>query len=137
MDNRIIISTTINSDLENVWVKYTDPAHITKWNFADLSWHCPNAENDLKIGGIYKARMEAKDGSFGFDFEARYTELKELNEFTYKFGERFANVKFSKQGYKTQITIAFDPENENPIDMQRAGWKSILENFKNYVESNN
>jgi len=136
MDNKITISTLINSNIENVWDKYTNPIHIIKWNFADPSWHCPSAENELKVGGIYKARMEAKDGSFGFDFEAKYTEIYDGNEFTYEFGGRYANVKFDNNDNKTKVTISFDPENQHPIEMQKAGWNSILENFKNYVESN-
>ena len=135
MSKKITVATIINADLKRVWDYYTNPAHITKWNFADSSWHCPRAENDLKVGGKYKARMEAKDGSFGFDFEAVYSEIIEGKEFTYEFGGRTANVRFDRLGDQTEVTVTFDPENENPAEMQKVGWQSILDNFKKYVES--
>ncbi|MGE0567888.1 MAG: SRPBCC family protein [Bacteroidia bacterium] len=137
MRNKITISANINSNLEKVWNCYTLPEHITKWNFADPSWHCPSAENDMKVGGIYNARMEAKDGSFGFDFKAVYSEIIPHKEFTYGFDDRTVNVKFTGKENQTEVTIQFDPENENPIDMQQAGWQMILNNFKTYVESLN
>jgi uncharacterized protein YndB with AHSA1/START domain len=136
MSNKITVSTIINADLKKVWDYYTNPVHITKWNFADTSWHCPSAENDFKVGGKYKARMEAKDGSSGFDFEAVYSEIIEGKEFTYKFGSRTANIKFNSPGNQTEVIVTFDPENENPIEMQKSGWQSILNNFNKYVESN-
>jgi uncharacterized protein YndB with AHSA1/START domain len=135
MNNKITVAVAINADLKRVWDYYTHPEHIIKWNFADPSWHCPAAENDFKVGGKYKARMEAKDGSFGFDFEAVYSEIVEGQEFTYEFGGRTANVKFVVSDNQTQVIITFDPENENPLKLQKAGWQSILDNFKRYVES--
>ncbi|MCF8389790.1 MAG: SRPBCC family protein [Bacteroidales bacterium] len=136
MKEKIIVKAEINADIKKVWDYYTKPEHITKWNFADPSWHCPRAENDLRVGGRYLARMEAKDGSFGFDFEAIYSEIKEGKEFTYGFAERTVNVKFNKLGTQTQVIITFDPESENPLEMQKSGWQSILNNFSMYVESN-
>lgn len=133
---KIIIQSTIAADKQKVWDYYTLPEHITKWNFADSSWHCPTATNDLKIGGRYFARMEAKDGSFGFDFEAIYSEIVDGEKFSYDFGGRHATIKFKDQNEKTEVTISFDPETENPIDLQRNGWQSILNNFKKYTESN-
>tara|TARA_R110001592_G_scaffold302326_1_gene574250 strand:+ start:3679 stop:4092 length:414 start_codon:yes stop_codon:yes gene_type:complete len=133
---RIEVKTTINADKTKVWDFYTNPKHIIHWNFAHPSWHCPSAENDLKIGGKYCARMEAKDGSFGFNFEAMYTEIKDQEQFTYQFDDRFATVKFISNANNTEINIVFDPENENPIEVQKGGWQAILENFKKYVESN-
>lgn len=135
MSDKITVAATINANPKLVWDCYTLPAHITKWNFADPSWHCPSAENDLQVGGKYKARMEAKDGSFGFDFEAVYSEIAEGKEFTYEFGGRTANVKFNSIGTQTEVIVTFDPENENPVEMQKNGWQSILDNFKKYVES--
>lgn len=88
----------------------------------------------MKVGGTYKARMEAKDGSFGFDFEAIYTEIEPENHFTYKFGGRLATVSLHTAKNQTQIVVVFDPEDEHPIDMQKNGWQAILNNFKNYVE---
>ena len=134
--NAISISATIKADRSKVWEYYTQPKHITRWNFADPSWHCPEAKNDLKVGGIYFARMEAKDGSFGFDFEAIYTEVKPEEHFTYEFGGRECRVELAEDENKTQITVTFDPEDQNPIEMQKQGWQAILNNFKAYTESN-
>lgn len=136
MSHKITVSALIHADVEKVWDYYTNPKHIVNWNFADPSWHCPNATNDMKIGGTYKARMEAKDGSFGFDFEAIYTEIEEGKRFTYEFGGRKASVTFNPQDQQTELTIIFDPETQNPIEMQQQGWQSILNNFKNYTETN-
>ena len=133
---KITVQATINADIKKVWNYYNNPEHITKWNFADPSWQCPNAENDMKVGGKYRARMEAKDGSFGFDFEATYSEIIDGEQFTYGLGERNVNVKFNSLSNQTEVIVAFDAENENPIEMQRAGWQSILNNFKNYTETN-
>ncbi|MBU3660479.1 MAG: activator of HSP90 ATPase [Flavobacteriales bacterium] len=132
----ITIDTIVNSSISKTWNFYTEPQHITQWNFADPSWHCPSASNDMKIGGKYLARMEAKDASFGFDFEAYYTEINEGKNFTYEFGGRKCTVQFEEIGDATKVTISFDPETENPIEMQRTGWQLILNNFKNYTESN-
>ena len=136
MSNKITVTTTLAADVKKVWDYYTKPEHITKWNFADPSWHCPKAENDMKVGGRYNARMEAKDGSFGFDFEAIYTEIIDGKQFTYVFGGRTATVKFNRLGNRTEIVIVFDPETENPIEMQKGGWQAILDNFRKYVETN-
>jgi uncharacterized protein YndB with AHSA1/START domain len=136
MLEKIIIKAIISADKQKVWDYYTQPDHITKWNFADPSWHCPSASNDLKIGGRYVARMEAKDGSFGFDFEAVYSEISMENNFTYGLDKRNVIVEFKELNKQTEITVSFDPENENPIELQRNGWQAILNNFKNYTETN-
>ena len=133
---KITILATVMADKQKVWDYYTQPEHITKWNFADPSWHCPTATNDMNVGGQYVARMEAKDGSFGFDFEAVYTEIHEGTNFTYEFGGRFATVEFKETEGHTEVTITFDPETENAIDLQRQGWQAILDNFKKYCETN-
>ncbi|MBX7241980.1 MAG: SRPBCC domain-containing protein [Bacteroidia bacterium] len=135
MNEKIKVTATINADTQTVWDYYTDPKHIVNWNFADPSWHCPSATNNMITGGTYKARMEAKDGSFGFDFEAIYTKINVGKSFSYEFGGRTANVTIAKQDTQTEITIEFDPESQNPVEMQKAGWQSILNNFKNYVEN--
>ncbi len=132
---KITIKETVLADKQKVWDYYTKPEHIIKWNFADPSWHCPTATNDMKIGGRYVARMEAKDGSFGFDFDATYVEINEGQSFTYEFGGRFATVEFKETNGQTEVTITFDPETEHPIEMQRRGWQSILDNFKSYTET--
>lgn len=133
---KIIIKTLISADKQKVWDYYTKPEHIIKWNFADPSWHCPTASNDLIIGGKYIARMEAKDGSFGFDFDAVYTEINQGDSFTYEFGGRFATVEFKETNGQTEVIVTFDPETENSIELQRNGWQAILDNFKKYTETN-
>jgi uncharacterized protein YndB with AHSA1/START domain len=90
----------------------------------------------MRLGGKYIARMEAKDGSFGFDFEAAYTEINPGENFTYLFGERYATVKFIETGNQTEVSVIFDPETENPIELQKNGWQAILDNFKKYTETN-
>lgn len=133
---KITVQATINADKKKVWDYYTNPKHIVNWNFADPSWCCPRAENDMQVGGKYNARMEAKDGSYGFDFEAIYTEITEGKEFTYEFGGRLARVTFEEEDGKTEVIVTFDPETENSIELQKSGWQAILNNFKNYTEAN-
>lgn len=133
---KITIKATVSADKQKVWDYYTKPEHITKWNFADPSWHCPTASNEMKVGGRYVARMEAKDGSFGFDFDAVYKEINQGKNFTYEFGGRLATVEFKEENGQTEVTVTFDPEKENSIDLQRQGWQAILNNFKKYTESN-
>jgi uncharacterized protein YndB with AHSA1/START domain len=135
-DNKITINVTVLADRKKVWDYYTLPEHITNWNFADPSWHCPTASNDLKIGGRYVARMEAKDGSFGFDFDAVYTKIQENESFTYEFGGRKATVEFKEENGLTEVVVIFDPETENSVEMQKNGWQAILNSFKKYVETN-
>lgn len=133
---KITIKATVSADKQKVWDYYTNPEHITKWNFADPSWHCPAATNDMKVGGRYVARMEAKDGSFGFDFDAVYTEINIGKSFTYEFGGRLATADFKEIGRQTEVNVTFDPESENSIELQRNGWQAILNNFKKYTEAN-
>jgi uncharacterized protein YndB with AHSA1/START domain len=132
---KIIVEAKIEAGIQKVWDYYTNPSHIINWNFADPSWHCPSASNQLEVGGKYVARMEAKDGSFGFDFEATYSEVIPFHSFSYEFGGREAKVDFQKNGDLTLVKIIFDPETENPIELQQAGWQAILNNFKNYTEN--
>ena len=133
---KITIEATISASPEKVWEYWTSPEHITNWNFANDDWCCPSAENDLQVGGTYKARMEAKDGSFGFDFEAVYDEVIPLKTITYTLEDgRVSSTDFEDLGGTTKVTTVFDAEMENPIDMQRDGWQAILENFKKYTEA--
>jgi len=132
--NKITVTATINAGKKRVWDCYTLPEHIVNWNFADPSWHCPSASNDMTPGGKYLARMEAKDGSFGFDFEAYYTNIIEGSAFSYGFGGRHCDVTLEEYNNNTLITVAFDPETEHPLEMQEQGWQEILNNFKSYVE---
>ena len=134
---KITVQATIAADRKKVWDYYTNPKHITQWNFADPSWHCPKAENDLRIGRKYFGRMEAKDGSFGFDFEAIYCELVVGETFTYDMMDgRQASVTFNEYANQTEVHVTFDAETENSIERQRSGWQAILDNFKNYTENN-
>jgi uncharacterized protein YndB with AHSA1/START domain len=132
--NPINVKVSINADLQKVWDYYTLPQHITQWNFADPSWHCPSASNDLQLGGKYSARMEARDGSFGFDFEATYTYLNTGESFSYEFGGRNATITFKNLNGQTELSVTFEPETENPRELQQKGWQSILDNFKKYTE---
>jgi uncharacterized protein YndB with AHSA1/START domain len=125
----------VAANKQKAWDYYTLPEHITQWNFADPSWHCPSAHNDIRIGGRYVARMEARDGSFGFDFEAIYTATEEGESFSYTMGGRNVSVTFKTLDDKTEVTVTFDPENENPIELQRNGWQAILNNYKAYTEA--
>lgn len=137
MENKkITVQALVEASSDKVWDCYNNPKHIVNWNFADPSWHCPSAENDMVVGGIYNARMEAKDGSFGFDFQAIYSDIQPGKEFTYGFAERTVQVQFKERGDQTEVIIQFDPENENPLEMQQAGWQAILNNFKSYTENN-
>ncbi|MFC4212384.1 SRPBCC domain-containing protein [Pedobacter lithocola] len=132
----ITVKTNVSGGIKKVWEYYTNPIHITNWNFADPSWHCPRAQNDLRVGGTYMARMEAKDGSTGFDFEAIYSQVAISKGFKYEFGGRNARVQFNVLGDQIEVVITFDAENENPIEMQKRGWQNILDNFKTYTQSN-
>jgi uncharacterized protein YndB with AHSA1/START domain len=135
---KIKISSTIGSGIEKVWECWVLPEHITQWNFASDDWCCPKAENDLRVGGRYLARMEAKDGSFGFDFEAIYDDVELMKKISYVMSDgRRSITTFESFGNEVKLTTEFDPEDQNPIDMQRDGWQAILDNFKKYVENLN
>lgn len=134
---KITVQTPIQADVQKVWDYYTKPEHMTQWNFAADDWHCPKAENDLRPGGKLKSRMEAKNGSFGFDFEATYDEVQEPKKISYTMGDgRQATTLFEGSGGNTNLTITFDAENQNPVEMQQQGWQAILNNFKKYTENN-
>ena len=132
----ITIEAIVNKPIDTVWECWTKPEHITNWCFASDDWHAPSSTSDFKIGGKLSTRMEAKDGSFGFDFEAIYADILIGKEFTYSFDGRTANVQFQSSTNQTIVTITFDPETENSIEMQQSGWQAILNNFKHYTEHN-
>jgi uncharacterized protein YndB with AHSA1/START domain len=135
--NAITVQTSIAAPIEKVWDMWTKPEHIIQWNNASDDWHTPHAENDLQAGGKFLSRMAAKDGSMSFDFEGVY-ELVQLHQnikYVMSDGRR-VSISFSNNGSETQVTEIFDPENENPAEMQRAGWQAIIDNFKKYVEQN-
>lgn len=135
-NTKIKIDALVSADVKKVWNYYNSPEHITNWNFASDYWHCPSAENNLRIGGKLKSRMEAKDGTFGFDFEAVYNEVIEHEKIAYTLTDgRKVETIFEIVDGKTKITTIFDVENQNPVEMQRAGWQAILDNFKTYIET--
>lgn len=132
----IIVETTINSPIEKVWELWTSPEHIIHWNNASEDWHTPKAENDLKVGGKFVFKMEAKDGTFGFEFEGIYTDVKKNELIAYKMHDgRQVKVNFTGEGDLTKITETFEVEDINTTDLQRNGWQAILNNFKKYVEN--
>jgi uncharacterized protein YndB with AHSA1/START domain len=136
MKDPITISTTVNAPIEKVWKLWTTPEDIMQWNTASDDWHTTKAINDLRTGGKFNFRMEAKDGSMGFDFEGEYDAIDTNKLIAYKMTDgRKVKVNFSSNGNETEVKEIFDPENENPVDMQRTGWQMILDNFKKYVES--
>lgn len=133
---KITVETTVQAPVEKVWEYWTEPTHITKWNSASEDWHTPIAENDLQVGGKFLSRMEAKDGSFGFDFGGVYDDVR-LNEgiaYTLEDGRK-VTINFIRQGDETKVIETFDAENTNPIEMQEAGWQAILDNFKKYINN--
>ena len=133
---KITVQATISAEKSKVWEYWTKPEHITQWNFATEEWQCPRAENDLRPGGKYNARMEAKDGSFGFDFEAVYDEVIDGERLTYTMTDgRQSTTDFEDLGGTTKVTTTFDAEGEHDAEMQRAGWQAILDNFKRYAEA--
>lgn len=136
MGTMITIETTVQVSVEDAWFYWTEPEHITKWSAASDEWHAPKAENDLRAGGKFITRMEAKDGSFGFDFGGIYDEVNMHRLISYTLDDgRKVTITFADQGNKTKITEVFEAEAENSIEMQRDGWQAILDNFKRYSES--
>ncbi len=132
----ITVNVTVNTPIEKVWKLWTSPEDITQWNSASDDWHTPKAENDLRAGGKFTWRMEAKDGSMGFYFGGVYTNVKENERIAYTMGdERKVEITFDTTADGVNITETFEAENTNPIDMQRTGWQAILNNFKKYAES--
>lgn len=132
----ITVQTKINSPLEKVWLFWTSPDHIVNWNNASDDWHTPRAENDLQPGGKFNIRMEARDGSYGFDFYGVYDRVENGELIEYTMGdERKVSISFHKDGDTTTVTETFQAELENSLEMQKSGWQAILTNFKKYVES--
>jgi uncharacterized protein YndB with AHSA1/START domain len=133
---KITVQSTINVPAEKAWELWTNPDHIIKWNSASPEWHTPRATNDLRAGGKFTSRMEARDGSMGFDFEGVYDEVKKNELIQYSLGDgRKVRVEFKKNGNQTTVTEIFDAEMQNSIEMQKSGWQAILDNFKKYAES--
>jgi len=133
----ITVEVTVNAPIAKVWDYWNQPEHITKWCQASPDWHAPYAENDPRTGGKFKTTMAAKDGSFSFDFGGTYTEVADHSLIAYDMEDgRQVKVTFEDLGDSTKVTETFDPENQNPVEMQRGGWQAILDNFKKYTEEN-
>jgi uncharacterized protein YndB with AHSA1/START domain len=136
MRTTITVENTVNAPVEKVWAFWTTPKHIEKWNNASEDWHTPHAENDLRVGGKFLSRMEAKDESFGFDFIGVYDEVEENKTIVYSLeDERKVKITFVNENNATKIIESFDAEDENSIELQKSGWQAILDNFKKYVEN--
>lgn len=132
---KVTVEAVIQAPMEKVWSRWTEPEHITKWNQASEDWHAPKAENDLRAGGKFLTRMEAKDGSMGFDFEGVYDEVKLHELISYTIGDgRRVEITFADQGGATKVVETFDAEGTHPVEFQQAGWQAILDNFKKYTE---
>jgi uncharacterized protein YndB with AHSA1/START domain len=131
---KITVETTIAAPIAEVWRSYTTPEDIMHWNAASDDWHTTAATVDLRVGGVFCSRMEAKDGSTGFDFEGTYTRIVEQEVIEYDFGDRQAQITFQESPEGVEVRVRFDPENEFPVEYQQVGWQSILDNFKQHVE---
>lgn len=132
---RLKVETTVAAPIEQVWRAYTAPADILKWNAASDDWHTTEATVDLRVGGTFSSRMEAKDGSMGFDFAGTYTEIVEHKRIAYTFGDRKAEVEFVPAAKGVTVRVVFDAESTYPVEQQQGGWQSILDNFSRYVEA--
>ena len=136
MSTRISISTHVDKPVAHVWKIWTEPEHIMQWNSASDDWHCPKASNDLRTGGRFSSTMAARDGSFSFDFEGVYDDVRLHKRIAYTMADgRTCEILFQEKDGGTEVTEAFDAETMNPIEMQRGGWQSILDRFKAHAEA--
>jgi uncharacterized protein YndB with AHSA1/START domain len=132
---RVTVQAVIQAPVDKVWRYWTEPEHITKWNQASDDWHSSRAENDLRVGGKFNTRMEAKDGSAGFDFFGVYDVVQPHEKISYTLGDgRKVDITFIDQGSATHVIETFDAEGTHPVEYQRAGWQAIMDNFKKYTE---
>jgi len=132
---KIAVETIVAAPIELVWQAYTDPEDIKKWNAASEDWHTPSATVDLREGGKFSSRMEAKDGSMGFDFAGTYTKIVPNELIAYSFGDRTAQVEFKPDPKGVRVHVTFDAESEYPPEQQRDGWQAILDSFARHVEA--
>lgn len=131
----ITVSVIVNADAPTAWRAFTDPQAVTQWNFASPDWACPRATNDLRAGGRLNYRMEARDGSMGFDYEGEIVEVVEPRLLRYRLGpEREVVAVFEPVGGQTVVSHSFTPETTFPVERQQAGWQAILDHYKAYVE---
>jgi uncharacterized protein YndB with AHSA1/START domain len=132
---KITVSTVVRARIAEVWRAYTSPDDIKRWNAASDDWHTTAATVDLRVGGKFSSRMEAKDGSFGFDFAGEYTKLVPHQLIEYAFGDRICAVEFSEVSEGVSVKVTFDPETIHPEEQQRSGWQAILDNFAKHVHA--
>jgi uncharacterized protein YndB with AHSA1/START domain len=133
---KITVATDIQAGLDDVWAAYSTPADIVQWNAASDDWHTPHSEVDLREGGTFRSRMEARDGSMGFDFEGTYTRVEPHALIAYRMGDgREAEVGFAQDDGRVRVTVTFDAESTHPVEMQREGWQAILDRFGRHVEA--
>lgn len=133
---KITVETKVKAPINSVWKAYTSPEDILQWNAASADWHTTRADVDLRVGGAFSSRMEAKDGSFGFDFAGTYTNIVPNRLIEYAFGDRAATVEFIEAADGVTVRVSFDAENTYPIEQQQSGWQAILDNFARHVEKN-
>jgi len=132
---KITVETTVAAPIEKVWRAYTTPEDIRKWNAASDDWHTTSASVDLRVGGAFSSRMEAKDGSMGFDFAGTYTKIVERELIEYSFGDRTARVEFAAGPKSVKVRVSFDSESTHSVEQQQQGWQAILNNFARHVEA--
>ena len=134
---KITVQTTVRAPIDKVWKAYTSPEDIVQWNAASDDWHTTKASVDLRAGGRFSSRMEAKDGSFGFDFEGTYTNVVPNSLLEYTFGDRKGRVEFNEGDGGVTVRVSFDSEETHSVEQQREGWQSILNRFQRHVEGAN
>lgn len=132
---KITVETNVRAPLARVWQAYTTPEDIVRWNAASDDWHTTQSRVDLRVGGAFSSRMEAKDGSFGFDFAGTYTEVVPGKRLAYAFGDRAATIDFTEAADGINVRVCFDAETTHSIEQQQEGWQAILANFARHVES--
>lgn len=133
----LTVEALIDAPIEKVWEYWTNPVHIKNWNQASADWHTTHSENEFRVGGKFLSRMEAKDGTAGFDFWGTYDVITPKEYIEYTMGDgRKVNITFQEEAAKTKLVEKFEPEQTNPLEMQQAGWQAILDNFKQYTETN-
>lgn len=132
---KITVKTTVHAPIDQVWSSYTTPENILQWNAASDDWHTTKSTVDLRVGGTFTSRMEAKDGSFGFDFSGTYTKIVPNQLIEYAFGERTAAVEFKPQGNSVEVCVTFEAEQQHAVEQQQQGWQSILDHFAKHVHA--
>lgn len=135
MSKKITVETLVDAPVAKVWSAYTTPSDIKQWNTASDDWHTTQSTVDLRVGGVFSSRMEAKDGSFGFDFEGTYTKVVPHELLEFSFGDRTASVTFIPGAKGVTVRVEFDAESENSVEQQQQGWQAILNNFAKFVQA--